>query len=172
MRPSPAGPPANRLRRPKRQLVSRLNLPPDALPGALALTHRRCGKPSCHCADGQGHPLWSLTFMVHGKKRVAHIPQLWVDADRQRVDLGRQFTEALAEVLVLNAEILVLERKQQPRKDSQKRTAHRRSACRENPKDAERQNGRTTLSASLAAEPWRPSSSSGPRSFCRPPPAK
>jgi hypothetical protein len=30
----------------------------------------------------------------------------------------------LAEVLVLNAEILVLERKQQPRKNSQKRTAH------------------------------------------------
>jgi hypothetical protein len=30
----------------------------------------------------------------------------------------------LAEVLVLNAEILVLERKQQPRKHSQKRTAH------------------------------------------------
>lgn len=124
MRPSPAGPPANRLRRRKRQLVSRLNLPPDALPGALALTHRRCGKPSCHCADGQGHPLWSLTFMVHGKKRVEHIPQLWVDAVRQRVDLGRQFKEALAEVLVLNAEILVRERKQQPRKNSQKRTAH------------------------------------------------
>src|ERR1039457_2741707 len=120
MRPSPAG----RLRRRKRQLVSRLNLPPDALPGALALTPRRCGKPSCHCADGQGHPLWSLTFMVHGKKRVAPITQLWVDAVRQRVDLGRQFKEALAEVLVLNAEILVLERKQQPRKNSQKRTAH------------------------------------------------
>jgi hypothetical protein len=62
--------------------------------------------------------------MVHGKKRVAPIPQLWVDAVRQRVDLGRQFKEALAEVLVLNAEILVLERKQQPRKNSQKRTAH------------------------------------------------
>src|ERR1039457_4852913 len=124
MRPAPAGPPANRLRRRKRQLVSRLHLPPDALPGSLALTHRRCGKPSCHCADGQGDPLSSLTFMVHGKKRVEHIPQLWVDAVRQRVDLGRQFKEALAEVLVLNAEILVLERKQQPRKNSQKRTAH------------------------------------------------
>jgi len=124
MRPLPVGPPVNRLRQRKRQLVSHLKLPPDALPGSLALTHRRCGKPSCHCADGQGHPLWSLTFMVQGKKRVEHIPQQWVDAVRQRVDHGRKFKEALAEVLVLNAELLVLERKQQPRKSRQKPAAH------------------------------------------------
>jgi hypothetical protein len=124
MRSLPADPPANRLRQRKRRLVSRLKPPPDALPGSLALTHRRCGKPSCHCADGQGHPLWSLTFMVQGKKRVEHIPQPWVDAVRQRVDHGREFKEAWAEVLVLNAELLVLERKQQPRKNSQKRTAN------------------------------------------------
>jgi hypothetical protein len=124
MRPSPAGPPANRLRQRKRQLVSRLHLPPDALPGSLALTHRRCGKPSCHCADGQGHPSWSLTFMVQGKKRVEHIPLQWVDAVRQRVDRGRQFKEALAELFVLNAELLVLQRNQQPRENSRKRTAN------------------------------------------------
>ena len=124
MPPSPSGPPANRLRLRKRLLLSRLTLPPDALPGSLALTHRRCGKPSCHCADGQGHPLWSLTFMVQGKKRVEHIPQLWVDAVRQRVEQGRQFKEALAELFVVNAELLVLERKQQPRKKSQKPSAN------------------------------------------------
>src|ERR1700681_1281357 len=111
MRPSPTGPPANRLRQRKRLLVSRLNLPPDALPGSLSLTHRRCGKASCHCADGQGHPLWSLTFMVEGKKRVEHIPPQWIDAVRQRVDHGRQFREVLAELFVLNADLLVLERK-------------------------------------------------------------
>jgi hypothetical protein len=72
MRSFPSGPPANRLRQRKRQLLSRLKVPPDALPGSLALTHRRCGKPSCHCADGQGHPLWSLTFMVQGKKLLTH----------------------------------------------------------------------------------------------------
>lgn len=123
MRPAPAGPPAHRLRQRKRLLVSRLNLPPDALPGSLSLTHRRCGKPSCHCADGPGHPLWSLTFMVQGKKRVQHIPQPWVEAVRQRVDHGRQFREALAELFVLNAELLVIERKQKPRKNGLKRTA-------------------------------------------------
>jgi hypothetical protein len=62
--------------------------------------------------------------MVQGKKRVEHIPQLWVDAVRQRVGQGRQFKEALAELFVVNAELLVLERKQQPRKKSQKPSAN------------------------------------------------
>jgi len=121
---SPTGPPANCLRQRRRQLIPRLKLPSDALPGSLSLTHRRCGKASCHCADGQGHPLWSLTFMVQGKKRVEHVPQPWVDAVRQRVDRGRQFKERLAELLVLNAELLVLQRHQPPPKSRQKRTAH------------------------------------------------
>jgi hypothetical protein len=124
MKPLSVGPQTNRLRQRKRRLILRLKLPLDALPGSLALTYRRCGKPSCHCADGQGHPLWSLTFMVQGKKRVEHIPQQWVDAVRQGVDHGRKFREALAELFVLNAELLILERKQQPAKNSQKRTAN------------------------------------------------
>jgi len=113
MRIEPKGPRAARLRQRKRQLLARLRIPPDALPGSLALTHRRCGKPSCHCADGQGHPVWSLTYMVQGKKRVERIPEDWVDWVRPRVDRSRKFKEALAEVLALNAELLVVERRQQ-----------------------------------------------------------
>jgi len=62
--------------------------------------------------------------MAQGVKRVEHIAQTSVDVVRQRVDQGRRFKESVAELLVLNAELLVLERKQQPRKRSQKRTAH------------------------------------------------
>ena len=113
MRIEPKGPRAARLRQRKRQLLARLRIPPDALPGSLALTHRRCGKPSCHFADGPGHPVWSLTYMVHGKKRVERIPEHWVDWVRTRVDRSRKFKEALAEVFALNAELLVVERRQQ-----------------------------------------------------------
>ncbi len=62
--------------------------------------------------------------MVQGKKPVENIPQPWVEAVRQRVDQGRQFKDSLAELFVLNAELLVLERKQQPNKNRQKRTAN------------------------------------------------
>src|SRR5437660_687160 len=65
------GDPASRLRQRKYALLRRLQIPPDALPGSLALTHHRCGKPTCRCADGEGHPAWSLTFMVDGTKPFA-----------------------------------------------------------------------------------------------------
>jgi uncharacterized protein DUF6788 len=91
------------------------NSPKDLLPGSLSVSHTRCGKPTCHCAQGQGHPAWSLTFMAAGKKRVERIPKDWVDDVRRRVDAGRAFQDALREVLTANAELLVLRRKQQPR---------------------------------------------------------
>ena len=95
--------------------MARFRVPDDALPGSLALSHRRCGKPSCHCAQGDGHPFWTLTFMDGGKKRVETIPAGWLDVIRSRVESGRRFKEAAAELLLINAELLVLARNQRPR---------------------------------------------------------
>jgi hypothetical protein len=111
----PKGEPAARLRKQKYDWLRRYKIPTDALPGSLALTHSRCGKPNCHCAQGQGHPGWSLTFMVDGKKRVERIPEEWVEDVRQRVEAGREFKRAVAEVLAANAQLLALERRQRRR---------------------------------------------------------
>jgi hypothetical protein len=107
---------AARLRQRKFAVLKTLELPPDALPGNLSLTHTRCGTPTCHCAQGAGHPVWQLTFMVEGKKRVERIPSEWVDEVRRRVEAGKAFKEAVAEVLTANAELLVLERKERGKK--------------------------------------------------------
>lgn len=84
----------------------------DLLPGSLSETRRRCGKPTCHCATGAGHLSAYLTFMVDGHKRVERIPAAWVADVRRRVQAGRAFKEAVAEVLAANAQLLVLERQQ------------------------------------------------------------
>ena len=115
MKIHPKGPDAELLRHHKRQFLARLSIPPDALPGSLALTHRRCGKPTCHCARGEGHPVWSLTFMVNGRKRVERIPDEWVELIRQQVESGRKFKEAVTELFIANAELLPLWRKQKGR---------------------------------------------------------
>lgn len=115
MQPTPKGPVAARLRQRKFERLRRLKIPAEALPGSLALTHRRCGKPTCHCATGEGHPLWSLTFMVDGQKQVERIPVEWVDAVQRRVDEGRAFKAAVAEVFAANARLLVLARRQRRR---------------------------------------------------------
>ena len=110
--PFARGPQASRLRRRARRLLARFRVPEDALPGSLAVSHRRCGKPSCHCAKGDGHPFATLTFMVAGKKRVEAIPADWLDIVRPRVHAGQKFKKIAAELLAINAELLVLARQQ------------------------------------------------------------
>ena len=116
---------AARLRQRKYDLLRRLHIPADALPGSLALTHSRCGKPSCWCAEGEGHPSghpsWSLTFMVDGKKRVERIPQEWVEQIRPLVEQGREFKDAMAEVFAANAQLLALWRRQSMKKKPKKK---------------------------------------------------
>ena len=112
---------AARLRQRKYAVLRRLQIPPDALPGSLALTHRRCGTPTCHCAKGEGHPLWSLTFMVDGKKRVERIPDDWVEQIRPLVEQGREFKDAVSEVFAANAQLLALRRRESTSKRSRKR---------------------------------------------------
>jgi len=103
---------ASRLRQRKYALARRFQIPDDLLPGSLSESHYRCGKPTCHCADDQGHSGWTLTFMVDGQKHVERIPRDWVDEVRQRVEAGRQFQDAMREVLAANAQLLALERRQ------------------------------------------------------------
>ena len=114
----PVGPEATALKRRKRALLARLRIPPDALPGSLVLTHRRCGKPSCHCAKGAGHPFYTLTFMVDGKKHVESIPAEWIDAVRPAVEACRGFKDSVAELFIINAQLLVLARQQRRRRDT------------------------------------------------------
>ena len=117
---------AARLRQRRLARLQGLTIPPDALPGSLALSYTRCGKPNCRCARGgeSGHPGWQLTYRVAGRKRVERIPAEWVDEVRRRVGAGRAFHEAVAEVFALNAELLVLERRQR------QKAARRRSGAR------------------------------------------
>lgn len=119
---------AARLRKRKYDLVRKYGIPENLLPGSLSLTHRRCGKPTCHCAAGEGHPMWSLTFMVEGKKRVERIPDAWVTQLRPLVKGGRLFKEALAEVLAANAQLLALWRREMKAKERRKKQKQQRTA--------------------------------------------
>ena len=111
----PKGDDAARLRKQKYDWLRRFRIPEDALPGSLTISNRRCGKPNCRCTAGKGHPLWQLTFMVDGKKRVERVPEDWVDEVRRRVEEGREFKRAMSEVFAANAQLLVLERRQRRR---------------------------------------------------------
>src|ERR1051326_4894112 len=116
MNGDPKGPVAARLRQRKFELLRRFSIPEDLLPGALTQTHSRCGRPSCHCADPKdpGHVAWSLTFMSGRKHRVERIPKEWAESVAARVRAGREFQDAVREILTANAELLILARQQRP----------------------------------------------------------
>ncbi len=108
----PKGPQAARIRQRKFELIRRFRLPEEILPGSLSQQYLTCGKPNCRCAEGEGHPVWSLTFMADGKKHVQHIPKHLVEEVQKRVQAGREYHDALREVMAANAHLLVLARKQ------------------------------------------------------------
>src|SRR6266849_4403926 len=112
---APIGDESTALKRRKRRLFTHLRIPLAALPRSLLLSHRRCGKPSCQCAEGAAHPFYTLTFMSDGKKHVESIPAEWIDAVRPAVEAGRGFKDSVAELFVINAQLLVLARQQRRR---------------------------------------------------------
>src|SRR5512132_2720655 len=112
----PKGREAARWRQRRFDLLEQVGtIPREALPGTLTEGRTRCGKESCHCARGEGHRAWSLTFMMKGQRRVERIPQEWVEEVRRRVEEGRGFKEAVSEIFAANAELLVLSRRQRRR---------------------------------------------------------
>jgi Family of unknown function (DUF6788) len=107
---------ASRLRQRKFELFRRFPIPADLLPGALTRSYTRCGNPRCHCARDRGHEAWTLTFMVKGRRHVERIPRDWVESVQRGVQAGREFQDAVREVLAANAQLLVLARQQRKKK--------------------------------------------------------
>jgi hypothetical protein len=112
MKVQPKGPQAARIRQRKFEILKRYSIPDNLLPGSLSEQVLRCGKPNCRCASGPGHTSWTLTFMVQGKKQTLHIPKHLVDQVRQQVESGRQYQDAVRDVLTANAQLFLLARKQ------------------------------------------------------------
>jgi RNA polymerase-interacting CarD/CdnL/TRCF family regulator len=50
--------------------------------------------------------------MVDGKKRTMHVPKEWLEDVGARVQAGREFLDAVREVLAANAQLLALARQQ------------------------------------------------------------
>src|SRR5260370_9095594 len=112
----PRGRQAGRWRLRRFRTRDRFSIPADLLPGSLIMSRTRCGKPTCHCAQGEGHEAWTFTFMSDGKQRSERIPRDWVEEVRQRVQAGREFQDAVREVLTANADLLILPPKQRSKR--------------------------------------------------------
>lgn len=83
---------------------------PFMVRGALFTLRRRCGKPSCHCAGGEGHESPALAFPEGGRTRTMTLRAAEVDAVRaalERYQTARAALDASADagVAVLRARL-------------------------------------------------------------------
>jgi len=116
------GPDASRLRQRKYALVRAHSIPEDLAGGSLAQTHRRCGKSNCHCANGRGHAMWSVTFSHRGKRRVERVPKAWLAELEQAVVRTQAYLDAIKEVMAINVELLAQARTQELARQRKRRT--------------------------------------------------
>ena len=68
------------------------------LRGTLSERSGKCGKPNCHCAQGERHKSLYLVQSQGGKPRQICIPQAWQERVRQAVNDYQQMQRLLEEV--------------------------------------------------------------------------
>ena len=75
----------------------------EMLPGSFVERRRRCGKPTCKCADGQQlHQEFLLSVRFEGKPRTFHIPAARVESVRRRVGLRQRLLQIVDSICELN----------------------------------------------------------------------
>ena len=93
----------------REQLKARLVEIGDMRPGSLVERFRKCGKPTCHCAekDAPGHgPCYSLTRAVEGKTVTHVIPKgAAVEHTRQQIAEYRRFRDLVRELITVSTQI-------------------------------------------------------------------
>jgi hypothetical protein len=80
----------------------------DFRPGTMSANARRCGKPSCHCAqpDGEGHPQFRLLRKLKGKSVAESFPTPTAFRQAaQQVGEFRRFQTLITELTAINEQI-------------------------------------------------------------------
>ena len=83
----------------------------EMLPGSFVKRKRSCGRPNCHCADGQNlHAQYQISVLVDGKPKAFHIPAELVEKVREKTDMRRRFDDAAAAICGINLKRFLGER--------------------------------------------------------------
>jgi hypothetical protein len=71
------------------------------LHGSLSERIAKCGKPTCHCVEGEGHRSLYLVQSHAGKVRQICVPKAWQDPVREAVGVYQEIRRLLDEVSAL-----------------------------------------------------------------------
>lgn len=76
--------------------------------GAFVTVHRKCGKPNCRCASGEGHPAQYLSVKEGGKTRMVFVRSALEMKVAEEAGRYRRFRQARATLAKLSQESLRL----------------------------------------------------------------
>ena len=78
------------------------------LPGSLYTLRRRCGKPNCHCAQGELHASTVLSYRGQGRPQNITPPPGQFKEVRKLTEDYRRFRKARTQLLRLQRQMLTL----------------------------------------------------------------
>jgi hypothetical protein len=115
-----------KLRARRQQLLETLVLPPEGIAGSLVKINRGCWGKERRCFTGQEPPRWTLTYMCEGKKRVDYVSNDVVEQVQRQVAEGNVYKQGVAELMSINAQIALLERRERRRREAEEKRRGRR----------------------------------------------
>lgn len=85
------------------RLIRGLGALREMLPGSFIERSRKCGKPTCRCADGkQLHREFLLSVPFEGKPQTFHLPADLAEEVRTRVEMRKRFEQSATRIAELN----------------------------------------------------------------------
>lgn len=95
------------------KLIRSLGSLREMLPGSFVERKRVCGRPNCHCADGNLlHSQFQISVLVDGKPKALNIPAGLAEKVRQKIEMRRRFDAAAATICSLNLKRLIKEKEE------------------------------------------------------------
>jgi hypothetical protein len=76
--------------------------------GSFVTLHRKCGKPTCHCAVGEGHPAKYLSLKDGGRTRLVYVGSAEEISVAETNGRYRRFRGHRATIAKLSKEVLAL----------------------------------------------------------------
>ncbi|MBS3764345.1 MAG: hypothetical protein KGZ25_13690 [Planctomycetes bacterium] len=92
----------------KDALLQQLAAISEFRPGSLVARYRKCGRPTCHCAQegDPGHgPSWSLTRYSEGKTVTKIIAPEHIDEAKEQIERYHQFQQVMHDYVETNVKL-------------------------------------------------------------------
>ena len=85
------------------KLIRSLGSLREMLPGSFVERKRACGRPNCHCADGENlHSQYQISVLIDGKPKAFNIPAELAETVRVKTEMRRRFDAAAATICGVN----------------------------------------------------------------------